>query len=261
VTQDVELKCANNTRAARGFSLVETLVVVAIISLLVALILPGLSWLREASKRAVCESNQKQLCLGAIQYAQNNNGLLIPALTAPAAWVNPGNDAYAMASGLIFKYVNAGNDLSNQSQASIDANPPRSIKVFVCPSDFVLTNIRTYSINSFMNGWEGGSLPAVTRLAQVTRPSSTFYFIDEYDNRGFNLNGFEVNTIGGPWRDYWIDVPGHFHLDGNNISYADGHVEWWAWGDPRTLAMLPGQFYMYSPGNQDLYRLEGVLGN
>ena len=60
----------------RGFTLVELLVVVAIVALLAALIIPGLSRAREYAYFTSCKSNLRQMGIGVLVYSSDNRGQL-----------------------------------------------------------------------------------------------------------------------------------------------------------------------------------------
>jgi prepilin-type N-terminal cleavage/methylation domain-containing protein len=59
------------------FTLLELIIVIAIIGILVSILLPSLRGAREKSLAAVCLSNQKQLSRGSILQTKENNGWMI----------------------------------------------------------------------------------------------------------------------------------------------------------------------------------------
>jgi prepilin-type N-terminal cleavage/methylation domain-containing protein len=60
----------------RAFTLIELLIVIAIIALLAAITLPGLTRAREYAYFSVCKSNLKQIGVGFLLYAADNRGSL-----------------------------------------------------------------------------------------------------------------------------------------------------------------------------------------
>lgn len=84
---------------ARGFTLIEVLVVVTIIALLVAILLPSLHRARLQSRGALCLTNLRQIVNGWGMYADNHRELMMPGrfcyegspFDSPSSWAQVGN--------------------------------------------------------------------------------------------------------------------------------------------------------------------------
>ena len=73
------MTATRHPNARHGFTLVELLVVVAIIAILASILFPVFSRARESARRATCQSNLKQIGLGIMQYAQDYDGSMPPS--------------------------------------------------------------------------------------------------------------------------------------------------------------------------------------
>ena len=60
----------------------------------------------------------------------------------------------------------------------------------------------------------------------------------------------------------WVDYPAVYHNGGDNVAFADGHVEHWKYVDRRTIAFsdsyTDSNFGYTQPGNEDLRRYQKV---
>ena len=66
----------------RHFTLIELLIVVAILAILAGLLLPALNSAREKGRAAACLSNAKQIGIGYASYVSDNNDFMDPVLTS-----------------------------------------------------------------------------------------------------------------------------------------------------------------------------------
>lgn len=254
----------STTKSGRGhfaFTQIDLLVVLLTVGILFLILFPALAGTHSRPQGTLCTSNLRQLSLGWLMYANENNGKImsnptaaglgygVGANTNPQDWVNgflsfiPGvpdntNTAY-LVHALMGPYCNY------------------SAKIFKCPSDIWkiqegsgwYDRVRSYSMNYCMEGdgedalksqtgipvdrvyWDaadprygyhrltdiGGRLPGPT-------PANAWVFCDEHPN---TINNGALSW--GSRNEGWTDLPASYHQNGDNFSFADGHVEYHKW--------------------------------
>jgi prepilin-type N-terminal cleavage/methylation domain-containing protein/prepilin-type processing-associated H-X9-DG protein len=249
-------------RRAGAFTLIELLVVIAIIAILAALLLPVLARAKEEGRMANCKGNLRQLTLCWEMYADDNQGVL-----PPNNWIDyiGGNGGGGFNQSVSWCNGDAQTDVTTSNiQTGLLFPYNRSTGIYHCPSDVStivdangnpLPQLRTrsYNMSQSVNGLglyvdpalNGGepvdvTQPCFEKLTQVTNPppSRLFVFIDENestledDQFGYPM----INEMAG----YWWDMPSNRHNQGADLSFADGHVEYWRWKVPMLDTLPPG---------------------
>jgi prepilin-type N-terminal cleavage/methylation domain-containing protein len=122
---------------ARAFSLVELLVVIAVIGVLLALLLPAVQSAREAARRVSCLNNLHQIGIG-LQNYHAAAGRFPPGGIEPAFRVSNGRQ-FAW-SALLLPYIEQGSlstliDFSKPSYAAANASAAAAVvPTYLCPS-------------------------------------------------------------------------------------------------------------------------------
>lgn len=267
---------------APAFTLLELLVVLAVLALLGSMLLPTLAKSGLNSKGFQCQNNHRQLCNAWRMYADDNRDRIVYAAIGGSTFPNP-QDQYAWTGSVLdFNPNNRGNWDTN---ADIVLRPlwpytGRNASIYRCPSDqsgvvivgsgFKLL-VRTLSMNLYLGGFSGdsGGVPALaaqtiflkTTDLNAPGPAKTFVFIDSRSDILPNWGNFFTDMTGypnNPAQYQFQDMPGMLHDLAAGFCFGDGHTELHRWVDARTTPPL-GSFVtlpMVSPRNPDIAWLQ-----
>lgn len=179
------------------FTLVELIVVLSIITFLIAILLPALNMAKNQSQSTQCRTQLGQINTGLLMLTYDSDNYL-------PQHINDGGDWW-------FELINDGyiNDEA----------------FWFCPSDD--ENLAAYHCNKLSYGYNyrylGQRLKLKVKITQIHTPSSVLTVGDSKELSGPR---FTRCLISPSWRGSGAMHVGKRHMDGSNISFADGHSTW-----------------------------------
>lgn len=212
-------------RCKKGFTLIELLVVISIIALLLSILMPALTKVKEQARAVICSSNLHQIGLSANGYIASNNSfphpgfwllsnwLTQPYLPLPSPYVCNWHNPKLRPDGQLAPYIGDGSMLGCDTWRGIakralpNCLPGHYDGIPIDPKV-------SFSMNAYL-GFHGGPYPwqtdpesisssafwgdkmfgGVLKPEQVKRPSETVIFAEEacfpvYRKDGTPLAGF-----------------------------------------------------------------------
>ncbi len=208
-----------------AFTLIELLVVIAIIAILAGMLLPALAKAKAKAKQAKCVSNERQIGLGYMLYANDQSDYL-PVAGSPdpsqgSGWVAPSRWFLE-----ISPYISSGSETNYRQMVAKE-------KVVACP-----TAVLAKAIPTNVPGWQGyggyghnyaylGYTPDDRKkLSIVTKPVETCLNGDGLDPAP-SIQWWMLGYLYPPT----VSVQFKYvrHGTGGNYSWVDGHVSMTSW--------------------------------
>ncbi len=216
-----------NQRITRaGFSLIDVLVSVSVIALLIAIMLPSISMVRESARRVICSSDMRQIGLGMNLYAEDNKGTLPSSVFIEEV----GNTAYPIFPQLMDTVRTSENDYDPHKEwGQWDGLGLLFFKgyvsapgVFYCPS-----HTGSHTPDRYEGTWD---------LEGTTEIVSNFQF------RGVGPNGqrkiYSMNSLDAVVTDSLRSIEDLNHDNGLNVLAAGLSVKWFDDVDSRIVESI-----------------------
>lgn len=202
----------------KNFTLVELLIVIAIISILSAMLLPALNQAREKARGIQCLSNQRQCIASMNVYASDHNGIMLYVDQKTA------NEAVFWSDYCIDNKVLPREAMTCPSLGYSKYSKQSTYSLYANVSDPTLEQyFTTISYSPFTGSYSlGGNKHYFLNLNRVLRPSQGMFTFDG----AWQTNNYWIQSIQGSARISGDTTPKvHFrHHAKVQASYWDGHA-------------------------------------
>lgn len=234
-----------------ALTLVELLVVIAVIAILLAMLQPALSLARAKGREITCLNNLKQLQICAKLYSMDNDDFLLP--NRNVYYVGTNTQSVGWSNNMTWCAGLAPYDTTTENiERGVLFKYNTSTDIYRCPSDRArvrtpegellgLRRTRSYNLCQSINGLPypagTGTPPDFAKESQIDDPTPArlIFFAGVHEDSIMDSH-FGIPPRGSVFDDgnpRWWDLPAGRHSQGGCFSFADGHVERWKWARPK----------------------------
>ena len=221
----------------RAFTLIELLLVIAIIALLAALLMPALAAAQARGKRIVCLGNLKQTATSFQMYTADNDGKVVQNYPLDYSPQQTGSNSWVLGD------MKVSTDSTNKTLIRQGKFFPYASQValYRCPVDPSRTGdaprVRSYSMNGWMGSRYMETYPRATDYRTFVRdsevvaagPARLWVIIDEHEasiDDGWFLVTMDDSKP-------FASFPAARHEGSYGLNFADGHAEFYKLADPK----------------------------
>ena len=241
----------------RNFTLIELLIVIAIIAILAALLLPALNSAREKARSIACASNQKQLGSLFAFYSNDYDGYIM-------VWSPRDFSSYNLVSaGASNDYVR---NAYHQVLKELGYISAAGQKLFMCPAEktFKTDSYRimyglVYGVNRGLlyesyNAYAVLGKKTWVKNSQIRRPSLKLHAADSSD-MSFETSFCRIDANSSPGADAYIAYARHGKSC--NMLFVDGHQQKQLCANRSVNAVRQGESTsLYGPDGMFFYKGE-----